>query len=90
MKSATPIGFRSQTTGAMTPFMWGHKHYHASGLLVFWIKDGEIRQSEADEVEIWSDLGRVVRPGPMLMAEAKKALCCDARMEARARALYAQ
>ena len=90
MKSATPIGFRSETTGHMTPFMWGGKHYYSTAILVFWMRDGEIEEAEADEVEIWSELGRVVRPGPMLLAEAKKALCNDPKLEDRARALYAQ
>lgn len=90
MKSATPIGFRSETTGRMTPFMWGGKHFYATAILVFWMRDGEIEEAEADEVDIWSELGRVVRPGPMLMAEAKKVLCADPNLRERAKSLYSQ
>jgi len=93
---STAITLIPETVGRVVPFNWGGKEWFTTGRVSYWIGSpgaedgGEIKEVEADEVNIWSEIGRVERPGPMLLSAAKEALCGDGRLREAAMRIFAQ
>jgi hypothetical protein len=93
---ATPISMVPETIGRVVPFKWGGKEWFTTGRVIFWFsspgaKDaGQIHEAEASDVNIWSEIGRVERPGPMLLSAAKEALCEDPQLRDAAIGMYAR